>query len=96
MCLGVPGQITRITGDEPLSRMGVVEFGGVLKDVSLAGVPEAEVGDYVIVHAGFALNTIDEEEAQEVFEYLQQIAELGAEELGEAREPAPGTGEGVP
>jgi len=56
--------------------MGRVSFGGVAKEVCLAYVPEAAVGDYVIVHAGFALNTLDAEEAQEVFELLRQMGEL--------------------
>ncbi len=84
MCLAVPGQIVSISGDEPLMRMGRVSFAGVVKDVSLAYLPEAQVGEYVLVHAGIALNTVDEEEAQRVFEYLRQI-----DELGEAT--APGT-----
>ncbi len=58
--------------------MGKVSFGGVAKEVCLAYVPEAEVGDYVIVHAGFALNKLDEQEANEVFELLQQMGELEA------------------
>ncbi len=79
MCLGVPGKLLEVTGDDPLTRMGKVSFGGVMKEVCLAGVPEARVGEYVIVHAGFALNTLDEDEAEEVFAYLQEIAE--SEEL---------------
>lgn len=67
----------RITGEDPLTRMGKVDFGGVLKEASLAYVPEAKVGDYVIVHVGFAISIVDEEEAQKVFEYLRQIEELG-------------------
>ncbi len=56
--------------------MGKVSFGGMAKEVCLAYVPEAEVGDYVIVHAGFALNKLDEEEAKEVFELLRQMGEV--------------------
>lgn len=81
MCLGVPGRIEEINGDDPLFRTGMVSFGGTLREVSLAGVPGAEVGEWVIVHAGFALNTLREEEAMEVFDYLRQIAEFGAKEL---------------
>lgn len=74
MCLAVPGRIESIQpADDPLNRMGKVSFGGILKDVNLAYVPDAMPGDYVIVHVGFALNKIDEAEAQEVFEYLQQM-----------------------
>ncbi len=71
MCLGVPGEI-QSTFDEEL-RMGRVSFGGVLKDVCLAYVPEAEVGDFVVVHAGFAISRIDREAAQRVFTYLDEV-----------------------
>ena len=63
-------------GDAPLERMGKVSFGGVIKEVSLAYVPEVVVGDYVIVHVGFAIGQLDEQEAQQVFEYLKQMDEL--------------------
>jgi hydrogenase expression/formation protein HypC len=76
MCLAVPGKITSISGDDPLMRTGKVDFGGILKEVSLAYVPEAQLGDYVIVHVGFALSRVDEAEAQQVFEYLRQMEEL--------------------
>jgi hydrogenase expression/formation protein HypC len=56
--------------------MGRVSFGGVVKEVNLAYVPQARVGDYVIVHVGFAISTLDEQEARRVFDYLQQIDEL--------------------
>ena len=77
MCLAIPGKVTSISGDDPLLRSGKVDFGGILKEVSLAYVPEVNVGDYVIVHVGFALSKVDEAEAQKVFEYLRQIGELG-------------------
>jgi hydrogenase expression/formation protein HypC len=77
MCLAVPGKIESISGDDPLMRMAKVNFGGILKDISLAYTPEAEVGNYILAHVGFALNVVDEEEAQLVFEYLRQIDELG-------------------
>lgn len=77
MCLAIPGKIESISGDDPLTRMGKINFGGILKEASLAYVPEARVGDYVIVHVGFALSRLDEVEAQKVFEYLRQIEELG-------------------
>ena len=82
MCLAIPGKIESISGDDPLTRMGKVNFGGILKEASLAYVPEARVGDYVIVHVGFALSRVDEDEAQKVFEYLKEMEELG--ELGES------------
>lgn len=76
MCLAIPGKLETVSGDDPLGRLGKVNFGGVLKDVSLACLPEARVGDYVIVHAGFALSKVDEDEAAKVFEYLRQMDEL--------------------
>ncbi len=72
----------KLTGDDPLTRMGKVDFGGVLREVSLACVPEARIGDYVIVHVGFAISRLDEEEARRVFEYLRQMEDL--DELKEA------------
>ena len=84
MCLAIPGKIESLTGGDPLTRMGKVNFGGILKEASLACVPDAGVGDYVIVHAGFALSKLDEAEAQKVFEYLNEM-----EELRELREASP-------
>jgi hydrogenase expression/formation protein HypC len=75
MCLAVPGKIESIAGED-FERTGKVSFGGVVKDVNLAYVPEARVGDYVIVHVGFAISIIDETEAMKVFEYLDEIADL--------------------
>ena len=77
MCLAIPGKILSISGDDPLTRMGKIDFSGVVKRASLAYVPEVVVGDYVIVHVGFALSKVDEAEAQKVFEYLKQMDELG-------------------
>ncbi len=74
MCLAVPGKIVSIAGDEPLMRSGKLSFGGVLKQVSLAYVPEAKVGDYVIVHAGFAISLIDQDEAEQTLADLKQLA----------------------
>jgi hydrogenase expression/formation protein HypC len=76
MCLAVPGKVLSITGNEPLTRTGKVNFGGIIKEVNFAYVPEAKVGDYVIVHVGFALNTVDEAEANLVFGYLREMGEL--------------------
>jgi hydrogenase expression/formation protein HypC len=73
MCLAVPGRIESISGDDPIVRMARVNFSGVVKDVSLAYVPEAQVGDWVIVHVGFALNRLDEDEARKVFEILNEL-----------------------
>jgi hydrogenase expression/formation protein HypC len=76
MCLAVPGKIVSIEGDDSILREGKVNFGGVVKRVNLSLVPEAKVGDYVVVHVGLALSIIDEEEAKQVFEYLKMIGEL--------------------
>ncbi len=76
MCLAIPGQILSVNGGDPLTRMGQVSFGGIVKEVSLAYVPEAAVGDYVIVHVGFAISKVDAEEAREVFAYLERMDEL--------------------
>jgi len=81
MCLAVPGKIESITDEAPPVRVGKVNFAGVRKEVSLVYVPEAQVGDYVIVHVGFAISILDEDEAQKVFEQLKQLDEL--EELDE-------------
>jgi hydrogenase expression/formation protein HypC len=76
MCLAIPGKILCLTNEDPLSRTGKVSFGGIVKEVNLAYVPEATVGDYVIVHVGFAISKVDEWEAQQVFEYVKQMDEL--------------------
>jgi hydrogenase expression/formation protein HypC len=76
MCLAVPGKIISISGDEQITKIAKVDFAGIRKDISVAFVPEANVGDYVIVHVGFALSVINEKEAQEVFEYLKEFDEL--------------------
>lgn len=81
VCLAVPGKILSTSGDEPLSKMARVSFGGVVKEVSLAYVPDAKVGDYVIVHVGFALNVLDEAEARQVLAYLEEIGDNLGEEL---------------
>jgi hydrogenase expression/formation protein HypC len=79
MCLAVPGRILSIAGDEPVMRLGRVDFGGLVKEINLAFVPEAAVGDHVLVHVGFAITVIDEAEAALVFEHLQAIGELADE-----------------
>ncbi len=76
MCLGVPGTILTIRGEDPLSRRGRVQFGGITKEVNLAYLPAAQVGDYVIVHVGFAISRVDEKEAAQIFEYLKEMDEL--------------------
>ncbi|MCB1068792.1 MAG: HypC/HybG/HupF family hydrogenase formation chaperone [Kiritimatiellae bacterium] len=76
MCLAIPGKVMSIEGDEPMLRAGQVQFGGITRKVSLAYVPEVKLGDYVLVHVGFALNIVDEEEANRVFELLKEMDEL--------------------
>jgi hydrogenase expression/formation protein HypC len=78
MCLAVPGKITDIY-TTPAGKMGKVDFGGVTREVCLEAIPDATVGQYVIVHAGFALNTLSEEEAQATLEAFRELDELDAE-----------------
>ncbi len=72
MCLAIPGQISTIWGDD-LDRTGKINFGGIVKEVNLACVPEAEIGDYVIVHAGLAIARLDEAEAMQTLQDLEAI-----------------------
>jgi hydrogenase expression/formation protein HypC len=74
MCLGVPGKIIQIYETNGLL-MGKIDFGGVTREACLAYVPEAQVGDYTVIHVGFALHLIDEKEAQETLELLREIAD---------------------
>jgi len=87
MCLAVPGMIVSVSGED-INREARVDFGEVFKTVNLAFVPEAEVGDYVMVHVGMAISVVDEEEAKKVFGYLKEMNELG--ELGELAPDNPG------
>jgi hydrogenase expression/formation protein HypC len=73
MCLAVPGRLLEILDEDPLGRRGRVDFGGVTREVSLIFVPEARAGEFVLVHVGFALTRIDEEEAKRVFETLAEL-----------------------
>ena len=79
MCLGVPGRVVEVGDTKAELLMGRVDFSGVVRDICLACTPEVKVGDYVLVHAGISINTLSEAEAQEVFEYLEQIDALNAE-----------------
>jgi len=76
MCLAIPGRVESIEEASPLERFGRVSFGGIAKQVNLAFVPEAGVGDYVLVHVGVAISVVDETEANRVFEYIAQMEEL--------------------
>ena len=86
MCLGVPGKVIEIY-DSGGMKMGKVDFGGVVRETCLAYVPEIEIGDYTLIHVGFAISQISEEEAQETLKLLQELgefeAELGLEADGE-------------
>lgn len=90
MCLGIPGKIVEVYTDRGL-RMCKVDFGGVVREACIETLPEAKVGDYTIIHAGFALNILSEEDAQETLRLLREMAMLD-EELGDdaARQNAAG------
>ena len=75
MCLAVPGKVLSVYRNPSSLTVGTVSFGGITKDVCLACVPDVEIGDHVLVHAGFAIGKIDEREAEEVFRLLEKIAE---------------------
>jgi len=95
MCLGVPGKILEIYERGGLP-MGKIDFGGVFREACLAYVPEARAGDYTVVHVGFALNIIDEQEALETLTLLQEISDLEAElgpSNGAAMDPLARSGE---
>ncbi|MEQ9518008.1 MAG: HypC/HybG/HupF family hydrogenase formation chaperone [Parvibaculum sp.] len=76
MCLAIPGKVLSVTEAGPLARVGLVDFGGLQREINLTCVPEAQVGDYVLTHVGLAISVIDEDEAQRVFTYLDEIGEL--------------------
>ena len=73
MCLGIPGEILSIEVDDQQMRKAKVRFGGITRDAYLDLVPDAAVGDYVIVHVGFAISKVDAEEAQQVFDLLEEM-----------------------
>ncbi len=76
MCLGVPGQIIEVKRDESLGLVtGRARFGGIVKDVNLTYTPDVEIGDYVIVHVGFSLSKVEEQEAKEVFKLLEAMGQ---------------------
>lgn len=77
MCLAIPGKIVSVTSvsEDQIFRNGKVSFGGIIKEINLSMVPEAVIGDYVLVHVGVAISRIDEEEAQKTFEYLHLMGE---------------------
>jgi hydrogenase expression/formation protein HypC len=82
MCLAIPGKILSITGEaSDIFKSAKVSFGGITKDINLCMVPDAGIGDYVMVHVGVAISKVDEEEAEKVFSYLKMMGEV--DELGE-------------
>lgn len=92
MCLAIPGKVIEIHRDESGVQMGKTNFGGIVKQVCLEYTPEVQVGDYVLVHVGFALNKVDEEEAQktlQLLEEMEQLVELEAAD-GDSDKPVPG------
>ena len=94
MCLGVPGKVLEINENPTGMTRGRVSFGGIVKEVCLAYTPEVEVGDYVVVHVGFAISTIDEAEAHKVFDFLEEMGELGELDVPQPGEAQPtGSGE---
>ena len=91
MCLAIPGRVVEIDQSEALLRMGQVDFGGVRRQVCLAYVPEAQVGDYVLVHIGFAISRLDQQEAEERLELLSEsglVARPPADQASEAQAEA--------
>ena len=89
MCLAVPGKVLNVEGEDPAFRTACVDFCGVRKTVNLAFTPEVEPGDFVLVHVGFAISRVDEEEAARTYGYLKQIGALEEEGLA-PRAPEPG------
>ena len=96
MCLAVPGRVLNIAGDDPAFRSGTVDFCGVRKTINLVFTPEVQPGDFVLVHVGFAISRIDEEEASRTFKYLEQIGALSEEGLVEKSPAQPVKGRGAP
>ncbi len=87
MCLGIPGKVVEVTPSELGIVTGKVDFGGVVKDVNLSYTPEVAVGEYVVVHVGFSISTLDEQGAAEVFRYLEELGDVA-----ELRDPPGGSG----
>ncbi len=87
MCLGVPGRVVDVWRNELGLLFGKVQFGGIVKEVNLSYTPDVQVGDYVVVHVGFAISRIDEEEARRVFSFLKEMGDLEGLDISETREP---------
>jgi len=89
MCLAIPGKVTQIDPICPMGRQGTVAFGGVQKRIMFDLLPDVEVGEYVLVHVGVAISKVDEQEAQEVFAYIEQMGELEEAGIYPPSSPAP-------
>lgn len=87
MCLGVPGQVVSIVENPLGMTMGKVSFGGITKEVCMVYVPEVEVGDYVVVHVGFAISIVDEAEARRTLEYLRDMGDLDELDIEQPASP---------
>ena len=83
MCLAIPGQVLSVEGDDPAFLLGRVNFGGITKQISLAYTPEVRPGEYVLVHAGFSMQVLDEQEAKRSWQTLEELLK----EFGEADSP---------
>jgi len=81
MCLAIPGKLVEKLEHDPMMPTGRVEFGGITKEVNLAYTPEAAIGDYLLVHVGFAISIVDEKEAERVFELLAELDSTGRESV---------------
>ncbi|HVQ19708.1 MAG TPA: HypC/HybG/HupF family hydrogenase formation chaperone [Terrimicrobiaceae bacterium] len=86
MCLAIPGKLIEIERDSNGVRMGKANFGGIVKQVCLEYTPEVELGDYVLVHVGFSLSRVNEEEAVRTYKLLEEMDQLGELDVGEAEE----------
>ncbi|HEX3718469.1 MAG TPA: HypC/HybG/HupF family hydrogenase formation chaperone [Verrucomicrobiae bacterium] len=89
MCLAIPGKVIEIATNDEGVRMGRANFGGVVKQVCLEYTPEVKTGDYVLVHVGFALNKVDEEEAARTYQALEELKQLGELDVPEVDSPSP-------
>jgi len=90
MCLAIPGKVVEVFSAEGM-QMARVQFGGVTREACLNYVPETQVGDFVLVHVGFAISRVDEEEARRTYEALAELDQLGELEIPEVQERSGGT-----
>lgn len=93
MCLAIPGKVLEIQQDAQGVRMGKTNFGGIVKQVCLEYTPDVQTGDYVLVHVGFALSKVDEEEAERTYKALEEMQQLGELETSDLSEHGDGNSE---